>query len=373
MTNDGLEGTPVMGDSASRETIDELNAKASQLVNMDASKSLKYAEHAQRLCTSGRFSSHPYKEGLADSLNVLCDVNLIFGDSQLSMEQGEKAMILYKAQNNLEGQAKVLSIQGFNYYVCGDFPKATDRLLMSLKLARETANLAQEGKSLSFLALVYYRSGEEKKSVEAFEKSIEISASVKDELALALTYNNLAMTYSEMKEDDKALDFSQKSLELCDKLGLDGLKIALLDTIGNIYMQIKNYTQAEKYFYDVINQIKKSKSYKHTHMVSLFNLGRIHLELGKEESALSDLFQALKIAEEMDYKLEQFRIHKLLSDYYEKKEVFSKSLLHHKNSRALRKRSTIKRLLKKYKILRWHIRRKRQKKRLKFISLKMLN
>ncbi len=337
MVHKGMEKNPAMDESASLKTIDELNSKASQLVNIDNQKSLKYAEQAHQLCISGKFSSHPYKEGLANSLNVMCEMNLIHGNTQLSMELSEKAMALYKAQNNLDGQAKVLSIQGYTYFVTGNYPKAIDSLLISLQLARETANLAQQGRTLSFLATAYNYSGDEEKSVETFEKSIEISSRVNDEITLALTYNNMAMGFSEMGKNDEALNCSQKSLKLCDKLGLDGLKIPFLDTIGNIYMEIKDYTQAEKYFSDVINQLRNSNLFQHVHMVSLLNLGRIHLELGKEESAISYLIHALKIAEEMDSKLEQFRIHRLLSESYEKKTEFKESLLHYKKFQSIEK------------------------------------
>ncbi len=337
MLKEDSEKNRTINESLSTKTIDELNHKATLLINVDNQKSLYYSSQAHHLSTTGKFSSDPYQEGLTTSLNVLCEVNMVLGNSQITMELGEKVMALFKAQNNLDGQAKVLSVVGFNHFICGNYPEAIENLLLSLQLAGETSNLPQQGRSLSFLAAVYSCTGEEKKSAETFDKSIEISSSAKDEITLAITYNNMAVYYSEIEKNDIALVFSQKSLELCDKLGLSDLTITGLDTIGNIYFQMKNYVQAEKHFCDVINICKSSDKQQYTYVVSLLNLGRLQLDLGNEEMAVSYIVQSLEMAEKIDSKREQFLTHQLLSKIYAQKGEFQKAFLHHKKFQIIEK------------------------------------
>ncbi len=253
------------------EKIDMLNELSQELIKFDIQKSKEYGREARQLSTSGEFAEDPYQEGLAKSLNNLCDINVVLGDSQKMFDYGHKAMALYKTGHNLGGQANVLSLFGRTYLNQGNHPEAVNSLLESLALARQANNKKQEGYAIANLASVYYYTNNNSEvSIDTFNQAIEIYNEINDEANLAITYNNMAVTFNLMGEYEKALESCRESLKRCEKLGMNGLKIILFDTIGAIYLKMDNFEQAEKYLNRALDYSKKTHD-RETEAASLLN------------------------------------------------------------------------------------------------------
>ncbi|NNG01400.1 MAG: tetratricopeptide repeat protein [Desulfobacteraceae bacterium] len=354
--------------SNTREKIDVLNKLAAELINKETQKGIKYASKAYQLSSSDEFSINPYQTGMAKSLNTLCELHMLQGKTKAALEFGHKSLSLYKTLENLDGLSNVLSLLGATHFFCGDHAEAVKFLLKSLELARKIRNKIQEGISLSFLATVYAHAGYDDKALELFDLSLSISHEMKDGTTLAVTYNNMAMGLINMGRYEEALECTKHSMNWCEKNGLDVLKAALLDTIGDIYLRTDNPDQAEKYLHLSIKQCRKIDA-QYGQIVGLLNLGLFHWKRG-DDSACTYLNQSLGMAQKNDSKREQYKVHEVLAKIHQQKGEFEKALEHHIKFHEVEKSVYNEEVDRKIKNLELHYRTESAKKEAEIYQLK---
>src|SRR5262245_8222253 len=75
---------------------------------------------------------------------------------KVALPEFEKALALFRKDNDKTGEAITLGLIGNCYKKFGDFPKAEDYLQRALAMKRELRDRLEEGKTLSHLGLLHW-------------------------------------------------------------------------------------------------------------------------------------------------------------------------------------------------------------------------
>ncbi len=134
-------------------------------------------------------------------------------------------------------------------------------------------------------------------SLDLLKKSLELSKKSKKENLTQLSYRRLAGYYIDFNSYDTAVTYIDSSIMLCNKLGYNIEKSALLTYKAHIEWMKNNFENSLKYNLEAL-KIRKSTGHKSSISSSLLNIGGNYTELGDYSLASKYLESGLEIAEE---------------------------------------------------------------------------
>lgn len=120
----------------------------------------------------------------------------------------------------------------------------------------------------SNLGCIYDKQGKYKEALRYKQKSLDLWINVlgvKDHPSLAIIYNNIAMTYNEIYEHEKALEYLLESLRICS-ISLPANHHHLAPCYGNIadtLMFLGRYAEAKEYIQMAMSAVKESRPDSH--------------------------------------------------------------------------------------------------------------
>ena len=199
-----------------------------------------------------------------DSLkaNVLVDSaqsNRDKGNFKKAFEFLETAMTIRTELADSSGIANIYAVKSSVFQYQGNPEKAIEYLLEALK-RHERIN-DHEGIALdcNFLAYIYKEQNDFAKAEEYFLRALAIFEKLEGRKAIenkADILSNLSQILLILKQPGKALEYGEKSAEINSILkNKKGIAQSFF-SIGNVYLNLENYTLAEKNFLKSLNQIR---------------------------------------------------------------------------------------------------------------------
>lgn len=143
------------------------------------------------------------------------------------------------------------------------------------------------------------------------------------------SYNLLGVLYNEREEYKKALEFQDNALKILQDKNIPAefqYKAASLNNMGYIYMNMKKYKEAKRFFEEGIRQSNLFKDRASLYAILLDNLGYARFKLN-DTTEMPDLFyKSLQIRDSLDLVsgVVSSKIH--LSEYYAFKRDTAKAL-----------------------------------------------
>jgi CHAT domain-containing protein/Tfp pilus assembly protein PilF len=143
------------------------------------------------------------------------------------------------------------------------------------------------GRVYNNLGIIYSKRGDYSKALNHYERAIQLLIKIpgRNKTAIINAYNNLGFIYQKMKDYEKALNWFLKSVEF-SSIYVPGNLAQSYIHIGNTYMYLGNYDQAEEYFQKAIHHITHIYGDYHYNLASaylnfgLFYTGRFEYEKG---------------------------------------------------------------------------------------------
>ncbi len=169
-----------------------------------------------------------------------------------------------------------------------------------LKYANEALDLARKIKWTKGIGLAYFDLGinytkfsKFDESLLNFELALKEFQNIRDIKCISATYSNIGLLYKSRSDYKNALDYSFKALKLDDYL--DPLsKAILLENIGTIYLEQKNYDKTKEYYAQAIVVYKKLNNIAGISR-NLTNTAIMLDEAKRYDEALKNHFEALEI------------------------------------------------------------------------------
>jgi len=165
-----------------------------------------------------------------------------------SLWVARKATILAKQIGYLKGEAEGLNGLGNVFLLTGNYPKALEYYLESLKLFEKLENEKGIGVCMSNIALIYIEQGEYRKALEYHLLTHEIFKNNLNETRLINNLLNIGDTYEKLNQLDSALQYTQSGYEMAIRINDKDFIGMALNNLGNIHARLGNDKLAMEYY-----------------------------------------------------------------------------------------------------------------------------
>ncbi|HEX7414622.1 MAG TPA: tetratricopeptide repeat protein [Bacteroidia bacterium] len=193
--------------------------------------------------------------------------------------------------------ADALNTIGAAFTNKGNFPKALNYYLQSLKIFEETGNKKGTGICYSNVGNIYWYQTNYPKAIDYYLKALQLYKEVDYKKGVAACYTNIGAVYFNQTNYPKALDYQLKSLslrdEIDDKIGV-GLCYA---NIGLIYKELSNFPKALSYQLKSL-QIRKVIGDKGGEGICYSNMSEIYNSLANYKLAILYSDSAMYVSKE---------------------------------------------------------------------------
>ena len=172
-------------------------------------------------------------------------------------------------------------------------------------------------------------------AVKAHNNALVLATSLADTVEMTTALNNIASSYRLMGNLSTANGYFFKALLICDNYSdqdnPDAIKqhIVTLSGIGNIEMELCNYTAADSIFHDALLG-EKSIGDNEGIAINYGNLGKVKHALGQIDSAWHFYREALKYNQLASYEQGVAECHHRFGELYEDERNFSHALEEYK-------------------------------------------
>jgi signal transduction histidine kinase/Flp pilus assembly protein TadD len=317
-----------------------------------------------------------YVKGEAKANINLASGNLALGDAHKSIEYANIALKLYTQIDNRAGIASTFGALSSAYSSLGNYELALKHAFEALRYANEISNERNKAYLLNNIGNIHEAIGDYEEALDYYFQSLELKEKINEEPSTTFTVMNIGLIYIQLEDYEKAREYLNQGLRTLRKLkNLDGMA-NVINNLGMIASHTGNYKKAVDLYSEVVDIRRQLKDRKHEAGVLInlaYNLhktgkikeakkeinlamkildeiempefkstgystfGDIYLDEKQYEEAFYNYTKALEIAKKIKNKKLIFRLHKSLSDYYERKGDYKKALQEIKTSEKIQK------------------------------------
>lgn len=277
------------------------------------------------------------ENGKPDSASILLqklDQKFILNNSELDKSyKSVCGLILYRTNKFTESYSSL--IQAVNYpsidvrykalnerilaRICialGDYSKGIDWLLLSsqdFELAGLTKSVAINHKIMGR----YYMNMENlPQALLSFQKAESGILESNDSLELFYIYINYVDYYIKSNDLKKARHYAQLCMQQCENGNDNNMKTLVYNNMGEIEMQLKNYSAAIEFFNKTLNTPTDYPLANVRHTNSHINLSKIYKETYQNDSSLYHANAAVLHLEKKNVSTLRYRVYKNLAECY---------------------------------------------------------
>lgn len=257
--------------------------------DVDACINFSIAGDYKRAIEAGRLAikKYPYN---ADAYNCLGLAYYKVGELKLAYENMKKALSL---TNNIKELMYIYKLVGMILEKMGYLDDALLNYSRSLSLARDLGNTHMQATLLSNIGGIYNNKGELDKALSYCEESLNLTTNENEKETL---YNNIAVIYNNKGDYQKAIEYFHKAIEIGERYGeYRGVSIDKLN-LGDIYREIKDYKNAEKYLSEGLKGVKEVGD-KYWEAIGYKRLGMLYKDEGDKKTAKENYKRAYNLFE----------------------------------------------------------------------------
>ncbi|WP_372751743.1 tetratricopeptide repeat protein [Labilibaculum sp.] len=357
---DSLENSLQLHTKKDIARVNLLNDFASEALQIDQTKSIKYAEEAFELACKLRFTKGKaeslYCLGLSNYLSANYQKSLDFflksintyevlgnqekkavclkyigiiyeyqGDYTMSLKHYHKALEINEAIGNKQGKANCLHNIGIIYHIQGNYPISLEYYQKSLKINEEEGSKQQIANCLNNIGSIHYEQANYTSALTYYQKSLKISKEIAYKEGEARGLNNIGEIYRIQTNYTLALTYYQKSLKIIEEIGDENGIAMTMNNIGTIYYSQANYALALDFYQKALEKSEKINN-QLIILDSYANLGSFYLGTFNFDKALDYTQKSFAIAKELENLSQQKRIYLQISDIYTATKNYKKAL-----------------------------------------------
>ncbi len=227
-----------------------------------------------------------------------------------------KALELFTANNDKEGEGAAQSLLAIYYKNLGQLDKAQELVQQSL------TNINEHPDYLYFLTVDYYQAGEIYKMLKDYDAAIMLYTKGLDyvtettEGMVPRLLNGIGTVYCDKKEFEKAFNYFNQSLQKLEGKNHGFLESKNYADIGNYYYQIGDYEKSFLYQQKSVKIRKENKHYNAL-ITNYLELAELFFKQNKLDDALEYALLAEKNAIEFKIIIKQYQAELIASSIYE--------------------------------------------------------
>jgi len=210
-----------------------------------------------------------------------------------------KVLEVYQANNNHQGEAKVLQRIGATYRQLEQYSQAHSFYNRALALYQKTGNRKREASVLNSLGIISQLSSEYSQAIDFYHQALVIRRDIQDRRGEGRTINNLGIAHFHQGQYVEALDFYEQALLIFESLDDRTNLGAIFNNIGLVQSQLGQYEKALE-FYDRALRIRKQLDDRSGMGTTLHNIGFVYRHQNQPERALEYYQQAIALRTQID-------------------------------------------------------------------------
>jgi tetratricopeptide (TPR) repeat protein len=236
-----------------------------------------------------------------------------------------RSLKLHKAQNDIKGQGYVLTQIGNTHFVQIDYDTALEYYGRALECARTTDDKRNEAYVLNSTGCALsLKTNDYDEAIRLLERAAAIAYNIHDERLYAQIKGNIGVMYEKTKKYDKALECYHTLLEINQKVGDKVTEVVNCGRVSNVLFYQDRFEESLRYCREGIRKSRMLQEYRELSLI-LTTTGMNYCFLGMLERSELVFKIALRIAEKIDYKVQEYYIHKNLSELYVYKNNLQKA------------------------------------------------
>jgi serine phosphatase RsbU (regulator of sigma subunit)/Tfp pilus assembly protein PilF len=203
-----------------------------------------------------------------------------------------EALQLAQSIKYKRGQAAAHLTMGKTFQLLDLSDSALVHFQIALKSFRETTLDAKTAETLLQVAMVHFSESNLKAALQNANEALEIYEILEDQVAIANVHAFLCQIKSILGFKMSAIEDCRQSLVLFESLNLQKGKTGLLNSLGEIYLDMNEYQRSEEYFTRALNAAKSEQD-SSAIAETFHNLGNVCLGKGENDKAIGYFSQAL--------------------------------------------------------------------------------
>ncbi|MEG4249067.1 CHAT domain-containing protein [Microcoleus sp. Pol10D4] len=220
------------------------------------------------------------------------------GQVPAALNSWQKALEIYRALKNRQGEGAALGALGLAYQSLGNSAQAIEYGQQQLAIAREIKNRQIEGWALGLLGAAYQSLGNSAQAIEYAQQSLAIAREIKDRHREGRALGNLGAAYFYLGNSAQAIEYSQQSLAIAREIKDRQWEGMAVGALGLAYKSLGNYAKAIEYAQQSLAIAREIKD-RQSEGIALGNLGGAYFYLGNYAKAIEYSQQSLAIAREI--------------------------------------------------------------------------
>jgi len=310
-----------------RTRIDLQGDLAWELRDTDPERSRDLSETAYQLATSGPFGEQAYISGVITSLRGLAHSNRRAGNLTLSMSLSMQALSYLKNAAFPAVEADILQNIAIILGSFGNYAEGLEYAFKALQLVQSIGDREREAHILSSIGVIYVHSKNIDESLRVFRQALQLNRELGRKRYEAQTLNNMSLSHNALGDHEQALVTSLQALRLAEETKFSALIVTATGTVGEIYLAMGEYGQADRYLQQYITAARSAGS-KRDEAYALILMGETDHRQRLDESAFLFFSQALDIAKQVGLRSEEVRCHELLAEMHEQQGDLKQALAH---------------------------------------------
>ncbi len=270
------------------------------------------------------------QEKAAGSVSNIAVIYKQSGKYKEAVENMIKALKIYEENGNERLQAVILGNIGGAYLSFKQLEQGRVAIERSIQLARKNNMAVIEANAYTNMVEYYFLKNEFDSALSVAFKSYELLKALNKQTDISIVLNSIGQIYVEKKQYKLALDYYQQGLAIREQMG-DILGMGSSNkNIGYCYLQLGDYNKAESYLKKSINYFKDIDSKDYLREVYLF-MSDLHQGKNDYRQALYYYSMAEDLEDSIYNKQTSDRISELNVEYETEKKVQQISLLNKEN------------------------------------------
>src|SRR5690606_36865296 len=233
----------------------------------------------------------------------------------------KKALTEFKQSNDTLAAA-VLKELTITYNQRGMYPEALKTAFEEYDLRKKLGDDKAILQALLEVGYTYDRMKDFKTAIQWYNKALVSANKLNDDYLLGRTYGLMGIAYDELEQYDKALDNNFRAIEYYQKAEASGAMKIWYSNIGNTYIKLQDFENAEKYTLTSLAITAKTN----VELLTRVNLGKIYLETNRFDQSQEVLDSALYFIKKEDEKRMLSEVYLRLHELQKKQNNYKEAL-----------------------------------------------
>lgn len=234
----------------------------------------------------------------ASSFNAIGLSYLDMGKATVALDYFEKALGIWNAIRDRQGEGAALCNLGSAYAHLGDARRALEYFEQALAIAREIGDRRVEGMALGNLGGAYRLLGDARRAISHYEQYLSIAHEIGDHAGEGRALGKLGNAYSDLGEMKRATSYYEQNLAIKRMMGNRRGEGSVLGNLGIVCLTLGDPRQALRYFEQSL-AIAREIGDREGEGNALGYIGNAYHSLGEVRLAISFFEQALAIRREI--------------------------------------------------------------------------